>query len=440
MSLKVGLRKLLPRWIFGFYHLLWAVLANIIYRWPSRHLIIIGVTGTKGKSTVSAMITHALNTLGQSCGLLSTATIKIGEQQWLNDLKMTMPGRLKMQKYLSQMVSAGHNYAVVETSSEAIVQWRHFGINYDAAVFTNLTPEHIESHGSFENYKNAKLKLWQVLSKSSKKNLMGKQVEKVSVVNIDDKSAADFLKFNISKTLIYGVDIKIHLPGVQEVSAHEVQTSANKISFTIENVNFSLPIGGLFNVYNALAATALLRGENYSLEQIANALKSFQGAPGRLEYIKAGQEFNVVVDYAHTAESLEAVYKTLAGDNKNLIAVLGSCGGGRDKDKRPRLGELAARYAKKVIITNEDPYDEDPITIMKEVMSGALAHGKVLNDNLFLIADRRQAIAEAFKSAASADDVVIITGKGSEQWLVTAQGKVPWDDRTVAKEELKKII
>ncbi|MFH1111978.1 MAG: UDP-N-acetylmuramoyl-L-alanyl-D-glutamate--2,6-diaminopimelate ligase [Patescibacteria group bacterium] len=446
MSIKSKIRLFFPEWVFGLYHAFWALAGNCIYNWPSRQLIIIGVTGTKGKSTVAAMICHSLNKLGLKCGMISTATIKIGEREWLNNLKMTMPGRLTLQKYLRQMVRAGCKYAVVETSSEGIRQWRHIGINYDIAIFTNLTPEHIESHGSFERYRSAKLKLWKKLQRSPKwlvVNQTKKFIPKVSIVNGDDPEYDKFIFYPADKKFIYSIKEKKFDTGIIHLRAEQVKTEQRSIEFFINNVKFELPIGGKFNVANTLAALTFLVSQEVDLDQAANALKTFTGAPGRLEFIEAGQAFQVVVDYAHTAESLEAIYETLIRSlehksTSQLIAVLGSCGGGRDKDKRVKLGALAAKYADLVIVTNEDPYDEDPQSIMQAVANGAKAMGKQEEKNLWLIIDRRQAIAKALK-LAKAGDTVIVTGKGSEQWLVTKNSKLSWDDRMVIREELNKL-
>ncbi|MFH1866608.1 MAG: UDP-N-acetylmuramoyl-L-alanyl-D-glutamate--2,6-diaminopimelate ligase, partial [Patescibacteria group bacterium] len=388
------------------------------------------------------MICHSLEELGFSCGLISTATIKIGERIWLNDLKMTMPGRLKLQRYLRQMVKAGSKYAVVETSSEGIAQWRHLGINYDAAIFTNLTPEHLETHGSWENYVEAKLKLWASLGRSRKKTTKHSgSIPKVSVINGDDPSCLKFLKFRAEQSYLYTIKIKNQIPGWQLVKATIVSSSSREIKFEVSGIPFVLKLGGIFNVYNALAATTYLLSQGFTLAEAARALKTFPGVPGRLEFIETGQPFKVVVDYAHTPESLEAVYQTLTINQvKNkLIAVLGSCGGGRDKDKRSKLGALAGQYADYVIVTNEDPYDEDPQTIIETVAQGVVGVGKEMGKNLWKVLDRRQAITQAL-GLAKPDDTVVITGKGSEQWLVTRQEKVSWDDRQVVKEEIKKLL
>ncbi len=440
-QVKKIIRSLVPKQILNYYHSLESYLGALKYGWPSKELIIIGVTGTKGKSTVSHLLCHCLNNLGESCGLISTALVRIGDKERLNDLKMTMPGRFTLQKFLRQMVKAGNKYAVVETSSEGIAQGRHLGICYDAAIFTNLTPEHIESHGSFANYRQAKLKLWQVLTTCSKV-IANKKIDKISVVNLDDPEASLFLAQPADIKFGFTLSKNNNLASQHQVVGNITDIKSTQINFKINQTEFNLPIGGKFNIYNSLAVASYLLSQRFSLDGISQSMKNFFGTPGRLEFINQGQDFKVVVDYAHTAESLAAVYETLKKDlpvGGKIIAVLGSCGGGRDQAKRPVLGKLAAEMADYVIITNEDPYDEDPQVIMQAVAEGVKVAGKTENKDLFIISDRRQAIAYAINLSHN-QDVVVITGKGCEQWLVTSTGKIPWDDRQVAREELSKKI
>lgn len=441
MKIKAVVRNMAPQWALNFYHRLWAVVANIVCGLPSQKMVVIGVTGTQGKTTTANMIGHILNELGEKCGIISTATIKVGDKEWLNDLKMTMPGRFKLQRYLQQMVKVGCKYTVVETSSEGINQWRHIGISYDAAVFTNLSPEHIESHGSYVNYRTAKLKLWKKLMWSKPKVIAGVSVPRVSVVNADDKEADLFLSMPADKKIAFSLQSKKKSSAQINLLVEDILTDALKSSFVINGVRFNLPIGGKFNIYNAVASVSTVFGLGFNLSSMAKGIGNFSGVPGRLEFVNAGQSFSVIIDYAHTPESLEAVYNTITTQkqNKKIIAVLGSCGGGRDKVKRPVLGELAGRFADEVIVTNEDPYDEDPQAIMSAVAQGAQAAGKEINKDLFIVPDRRLAINRAV-GAAQAGDVVIITGKGCEQWLMISNGKISWDDRQVAREEIEKIL
>ena len=437
MLFKAFVRKLMPRSAFGWYHWLASWTAALLFGLPARNLVVIGVTGTKGKSTTCAMLWHILQQSGYQTGLISTAQFAIGDKVWLNDLKMTMPGRVKLQRLLRRMVAAGCTHLVLETSSEGLVQSRPAGIPYRLAVFTNLAPEHLESHGSYEAYRTAKGKLFTSLSRS--------KLPTASIINLDDKEAAYFLNFSATNRIGYTIQSRVR-PGLSDIlSASSLIVTPQQAQFIINNKwSVTLSVGGVFNVANALAALGAARACGLALAQAVKSLESFTGTPGRLEFIKAGQPFAVVVDYAHTTESLEALYQTLAPAahqaGGRLLVLLGSCGGGRDKAKREPLGRLAGRYADLVWVTNEDPYDEDPMIIMQAVARGVRASGKYEQENMWVVEDRREAIAQALQRA-EINDFVAISGKGSEQWLCVSGGqKIPWDDRQVVREELVRCM
>jgi len=395
--MKEILKKFIPPFLLGLYHFLLAFLGAVLYRFPSRKLKIIGVTGTNGKTTVVNLTTKILEEAGYKIASLSSIKFKIGNQEWPNTLKMTMPGRLKLQRFLRQALNTGCRYAVLEITSEGIKQHRHQFIDFDIAVFTNLTPEHIEAHGSFEEYRQAKGKLFQA-------------TKGTHIINLDDENAEYFLQFPANKKYTYGL---------------------NKGDINTKNTQFKLRLIGDFNIYNALAAICVGLSQGINLETCKKALEKVRGIPGRMEEV-ISKPFKVFVDYAFTPNALEKVYRTLKPGDRKMICVLGACGGGRDKWKRPELGELAAKYCDGVIVTNEDPYDENPMEIIEQVVKGT--NGKAKK-----ILDRREAIKEALELAQTGDTVVI-TGKGCEPWICVAGGKkIPWDDREVVKEEFKKL-
>ncbi len=436
--MKSLLKKLLPPFILSWYHKLLALFAMVLYGFPSNKLIVIGVTGTNGKSTVVNLIGKTLEEAGHKVGWTSTANFKVAGKEWLNDKKMTMLGRMATQKLLKEMVKNGCQYAIIETSSEGIKQYRHFGINYDIAVFTNLTPEHIEAHGSFENYKKAKGKLFRHLTKKPKKKINGKSVDKIIIVNADDPHADYFLRFNADKKLTYSIN---KTSGFQ---ATAIQLQSNGTTFQLQSSVIShrssiykTNLYGHVNVYNYLAALAVAKTLGISDEIIKQAMLKYQSIPGRFEFIETNQNFKVMVDYAPEPESMKRLYETLKIFSfNNIIHVLGSTGGGRDKARRPILGKLAAENADYVIVTNEDPYDDDPQEIIDQVAQGAIDAGKILNQNLFKILGRKDAIQKAL-SLAKPNDLVLITGKGCEQFICVKNGKkIPWDDRKVVKELL----
>jgi len=426
--MKVLIKKLLPRFLLSWYHFLLAFLGALIYGFPSKKLIVVGVTGTNGKSTVVHLITEVLEKNDFKVASLSSIRFKIDKKEWPNMLKMTMPGRFKLQKFLRNAVKAKCKYAVLEITSEGIKQYRHRFINFDGAVFTNLTREHLEAHKGFKNYKRAKGKLFRALEKSSKKN-------KFAVLNIDDPSFEYFSGLFNGKKYTYGIK-------------NQAEITPNKI-----NLKISLP--GEFNIYNSLAAVGVAQSLGLSPEKTLKILKSIKEIPGRMELI-TDKPFKVFVDYAHTPDSLIKVYETVKSqapsNESRTVCVLGSCGGGRDKWKRPEMGKIAGDYCDEIILTNEDPYDENPNSIIKDIESGfpkfqipALpvrpAGGPAGRSNFKFqkILDRREAINKAL-SLAKKNDIVIITGKGCESWICVANGKkIKWDDRRVVREEFKKI-
>lgn len=433
--MKRFLKKLLPKPLFNFYHWFLAKLADFIYGHPSKKMTVIGVTGTTGKSTTVNLIARVLEEAGFKVGLTSTFNYKIGGKEWINNTKMTMPGRFRLQKILKQMLSAGCTHAVIETSSEGIAQYRHLGIDYDIAILTNLSPEHIESHGSFRRYKEAKGKLFATLMKNRKRS------KKISIVNLDDKHAGYFLNFWADEKWGYTTnqEQRIENQELKTVLAKNISLESWGSRFLVNDTLINFNLVGLFNIYNALAAISVGLSLDVSLDKVKLGLEKVKKMEGRLEEIEAGQNFKVIVDYAHEPRSLESVYQTLKPTVLGkMIAVLGSCGGGRDKARRPVLGKLAAQYADVVIVTNEDPYDEDPQVIIDQVAEGVTTASKVLNKNLYKILDRREAIRKAL-SLAQKEDLVIITGKGAEQCMVVKNKKIPWDDRKVVREELNKV-
>ncbi|NQV00986.1 MAG: UDP-N-acetylmuramyl-tripeptide synthetase, partial [Parcubacteria group bacterium] len=299
-------------------------------------------------------------------------------------------------------------YVVLEVTSEGIKQHRHQFINFQTAVFTNLTKEHIESHGSFENYKKAKGKLFKALKSNGK-----------MIINSDDPNADYFLGFKAREKMKYGLKL-----------AKDIEFSRNGMSFKFEKTQFNLNLIGKFNIYNVLAAISVGLSEKIPLNKIKLALENIKGIPGRMEFV-VKEPFTVIVDYAHTPDALEKVYQTIKESFPGkIIGILGAAGGGRDGWKRLELGKIAEKYLDKIIITNEDPYDESPKVIIDEIANG------LKQKQPKKILDRRQAIHYALE-IAQLGDVVIITGKGCEPWMCVAKGKkVPWDDRKVVKEEL----
>ena len=401
-------------------HFLLAYAAYWWYGRPARKLIVVGVTGTKGKSTTCRLIASVLEAGGNKIGMLTTVEFQVAEKRWLNDKKMTMLGKGQIQSMLKQMVKAGCKYAVVETSSEGILQYRHIGLNYNTTVFTNLGTEHSERHGGFANLKKAKGKIF--------------TKAKVIIANTDDTNSDYYLNFPAPEKHTFGLNAQ----NQPEILGENIISDQSGTDFSVGGKNFRLNIIGKFNVYNALAAIAVGRSQKISDDKITEGLASVKLVEGRMELVDAGQDFKVIVDYAHEPMSLTELFKSMremVGDKK-VIAVVGSDGGGRDKGKREKMGEVAGRLADYVIITDVNCYDEDPAEIAEMLAKGARSAGKKDDINLFIVVDRREAIAKAI-SLADTGDAVAITAKGTEPYIAVAGGqKIPWDDRKVAKEVL----
>jgi UDP-N-acetylmuramoyl-L-alanyl-D-glutamate--2,6-diaminopimelate ligase len=402
VEIKSLIKKILPSFLISFYHFLLAFFGALIYRFPSKKLKLIGVTGTNGKTTTTEMIAEIFEKAGKKIALLNSIRFKIGEKEEINKLRMTMPGRFFIQRFLKKAVKEGCQFAILEVTSEGIKQHRHRFLDFKVAVFTNLAPEHIEAHGSFEKYKEAKGKFF-------------KATKEIHVINAEDENLDYFLKFPAKRKITYGL---------------------KKGDINLENTKIKLKLPGEFNLYNALAAISVAISQGIDKDFAIKVLEEFKGVPGRMEEV-ISKPFKVIVDYAFTPNALEKVYQTLTFNfehrtSNKLICVLGSCGGGRDKWKRPVLGNLAAKYCDEVIVTNEDPYDEDPWQIIEQVASGTKGKAKK-------ILDRREAIRTALKLAKEGD-IVVITGKGCEPSICVAGGKkIPWDDRKVVREEFQKI-
>ena len=435
-----SVRRVIPRPVFEFfqpaYHFMLAFAGALVYRFPSRSMTVIGVTGTKGKTTACNMIAHVLQESGHKTGMTTTVNFRIGEHVWRNEAKQTMLGRFQLQKMLRRMADAGCEYAVVETSSEGIMQFRHTFVDYDVAVFLNLSPEHLDRHKGFENYRAAKMKLFAKLARKKRS---------VGVYNLDDENMAHFL--GISQGEQYGYTLShdvAHAYGRlrQTVELKNVRLGATGSEFDINDEHITLPLIGEFNVQNAGATICVALSQNISLRQVWESLAKFVGVPGRMELVPNDKGFAVIVDYAHEPKSLEAVYKAttdtgIKKEGGKLICVFGATGGGRDTWKRPVMGTIAAYYCDEVILTNDDPYDEDQKSIIAEIRQG-IDHAPFVKGNVHEIVERREAIRKAI-ALAKPGDAVVLTGKGGETVMVVENEKrIPWDERKIVEEELGK--
>jgi UDP-N-acetylmuramyl-tripeptide synthetase len=412
--MKPLLKKIIPKRVLAAYHYVLALLGALVYGFPSRKLFVVAVTGTKGKSSTVEIIRTMFEGAGYKVATAGTIRFSIGSEVEPNLFKMTMPGRFFLQKFLRKAVAKGATHAVIEMTSEGAAQFRHKGIELDALVFTNLSPEHIESHGSLENYIAAKLSLARHLETS-------KKIPRYLVANADDKVGQEFLKTKVEVVVPYSL---------KDAEPYSVDDKTVRFVWKHGQL-FTVPLPGLFNLKNVLAALSLGEAMGIALEVLHKSLEHMGTIAGRAERVGNTQPYAVVVDYAHTPDSLKALFETFK--NRRIIAVMGSTGGGRDKWKRPEMGKVAEEYADMVFLTNEDPYDEDPQKIVEEIAKG------FAKKRPHIILDRRQAIREALREAREGD-AVLITGKGTDPYIMGQKGtREEWSDKKVATEELKKL-
>ena len=413
-----------------FFYKLKAIVACMWYGFPSRNIKVIGVTGTDGKTTTVNLIAQMLEFSGKKVGLTSTLKYKVGDLQWSNRDKMTTQSPFVVQKLLRMMVDEGCDYAILEVTSHAVVQSRIWGINFDVAVFTNLTEDHLDYHGSMENYMKAKGGFIGSLYAMRRKS----NAPKVLVLNGEDKYFEYFDQFKGDLKIKYGLN-------KGDVYASEILLSATGSLFSVnipnDSAKFKVQLIGEFNIYNCLAAISVGLSQGIELKKLAAVFEKVLPVGGRLETVDVGQDFSVVVDYAHTADSLSktcALYKGLT--KGRLILVFGATGGGRDKGKRPIMGEQADRLADIIILTNDDPYFDDQFQIIEDIAKGIK---RTEGEQLYKIVDRVEAIKFALDLAQKGDSV-LIAGKGGEEVIVIGDKKIPHDDRLVVREYLSEKL
>ncbi|HEY4520030.1 MAG TPA: UDP-N-acetylmuramyl-tripeptide synthetase [Candidatus Paceibacterota bacterium] len=414
-TLKTAVSRFFLAPPYSLYHFCLAFLSALYFGFPSRRLIVVGVTGTKGKSSTIEFANAAFEAAGYTTALASTIRTKIASQSKANTRRMTMPGRFFLQDFLKCAIDAKCAVAFIEMTSEGARQHRHRFIALDALVFTNLAPEHIESHGSYEAYANAKFSLGKALVSSSKR-------PRIIIANADDRESARYLTLPVEHAIPFSP------------SAFDARANEGGGTFRMDDTNITIHLPGTFSLQNAIAAALLARAFDIRTDAIRLGFDALKKIPGRAERIHEGQPFLVVVDYAHTPDSLSALYDTYP--NRKKICVLGATGGGRDHWKRPVMGSIASASCEHVILTNEDPYDESPDAIIKNIAAGMKKQPEI-------ILDRRAAIARALSLANNTgkECAVLITGKGTDPTIEGPRGNsTTWSDAEVTREELKKMV
>lgn len=429
-TFRTTIKKIIPTHLFKkiepFGHLLEAILMNVRFGFPGRRLRVIGVTGTNGKTTTSFMIHRMLHESGVKVALLTTVANGIGDDIIPQQEHITTAQASVLQRRLRDFVKAGVEWVVVETSSHALAQHRVWGLPYEIGVITNVTYDHLDYHGTFENYVEAKRQLFVLANKHGMK---------FGAVNADDPSAQKFID-SVANYTTYGIqhgDLRaVNVDLKPDHSTYE--TAIDDDSYKIR-VN----IPGEFNVSNSLAAVAVGRKIGLTPEQIEKGIAALQNVEGRMNVIDEGQPFKVIVDFASTPDAFTNLFESVRPLTKGkLIAVFGSAGR-RDEAKRPVQGEIAGRFADVVIITEEDDRDIDGNQIMEEIAVGARKAGKKDDETLFKILNREEAIGFAMTQAVSEHDVVVLLGKGHEKTIERADGEYPWNEAEVARAALQAL-
>ncbi len=411
--LKKKVASALPSPMLSAYHFVLAFLAALFCGFPSRQIVVVGVTGTKGKSSTIEYLNAIFEAAGWTTAVSSSIRFKVAGESEANTKRMTIPGRFFVQNFMAKAVRAGCGIVFIELTSEGARQFRHRFLALDALLFINLAPEHIESHGSLQAYADAKFELGKQLARSKKR-------PRYMVANADDPESGRYLSLPVE------YPVPFSLAGA---SPHEARERDGY--FTLGETRVTVPLPGAFSLMNALAAGTFARAFGIREDAIARGVAEVRRIPGRAEEIDEGQGFTAVVDYAHTPDSLRAIYE--AYPNRRKVCVLGSTGGGRDLWKRPVMGSVADTYCDTIILTNEDPYDEDPRGIVDMLARG------IEKKTPEIIMDRRSAIARAL-SLAKSGECVIVTGKGTDPTIQGARGTaLPWSDAQVVREELRKM-
>ncbi|QQR83446.1 UDP-N-acetylmuramyl-tripeptide synthetase [Candidatus Peregrinibacteria bacterium] len=420
------------------WHQLKARIAAQRYRFPADHMVVIGVTGTNGKTTTTHLIEHLLRRAGKRVAMLSTIEFRIDGHIQPNTSKMTTLSPFKTQAFLAECLKNDIEYVVIEASSHALHQHRLWGVEFNIGVLTNITHEHLDYHMTMEAYKNAK----KILFKNVERTCQMEPTERVAdiphypamILNTADTYFPEFKQMDCPNKITYGLHSGMVM--ALDMSSH-TDYSTFFLKTPGDEIEVYLPMAGSFNVENALAASSVALACEVDLEDIQAGLACFPGVPGRMERIVSPKGFEVMVDFALTPDALSKLYRTLDQTKKGrLIGIIGGTGE-RDRDKRPMLGKIVAEHTDLTIVTDEEPYSENPRTIMEAVLDGAKKTNKTLDRDLFLIEDRYRAIEFAVEHAEP-NDTIVVTGMGNFQTRSTNAGPIAWDEREVVREIIER--
>ncbi|MFN3531474.1 MAG: UDP-N-acetylmuramoyl-L-alanyl-D-glutamate--2,6-diaminopimelate ligase [Candidatus Brocadia sp.] len=414
---KIDVAPRIPRIIVSNTRSALAALSCRFYGGPSSQMTVVGITGTNGKTTTSYLTKSIIEASGDKAGLIGTIQYQIGKRAI--PAQETTPESVEIQSYLSEMLKSGIKYAVIEASSHALSQHRLDGVRFSSAIFTNLSIEHLDYHVNIRNYRAEKLKL-----------VKGLGTEAFAILNADHNASKHFAECTKSQVVWYGIKKKN-----ADVTAEIIHMGADVTRLLLNSpwgkILINVKLAGKHNIYNALAAAANALALGFKIDTIKAGIESLSVVPGRLEKVDCGQDFHVYVDFAHTHQALQVVLSTLREITTGRIILVFGCGGDRDRKKRPKMGHIAEKYADLSWITSDNPRSEDPHSIISEIQKG------IRNQGCFRVqADRKIAIEEAI-SEAKKGDVVIIAGKGHEQYQITKGTISPFDDREIVRQILQ---
>lgn len=385
---------------------------------PARRMKLIGITGTNGKTTTAFLLKDIFEKNGYKCGLVGTVQDMAGDTVFYSE--RTTPDSFELNCLFSKMVKRGCGYCIMEVSSQALSQGRVDGLSFDCAVFTNLTQDHLDYHGTFENYAKAKKKLFSMCRKG--------------IINIDDEKGLYMTHGEKCQSVTYSL-----LEDSADYTAKNIVQKSNGTEYEIIHKNKSIKvkvgIPGLFSVYNSLAAIVCASQEGIPLEKAVRSLKDSKGVKGRAEVVPTNRDFTVIIDYAHTPDSLENILKTIKGFAQGRIITVFGCGGDRDKAKRPVMGEIAVKFSDYLIVTSDNPRSENPQEIIKDILKGC----KNAEITVETIENRRKAIERAL-AIGEKDDIILLAGKGHETYQILGDKKIHFDEREIVSEYLNREV
>ncbi len=444
-QLKSSGRKLLGKGfspgapLYELYHRSRGITAATIWGFPSSKMVVIGVTGTNGKTTTANILAYILEAAGKKVGLATTVNFWDGKNKLTNETKMTTQSPFALQKLLRQMVKNNCEYAVIETSSHALAQHRTWGIFYDVAIFTNLTQDHFDYHNTFEEYRDAKAKLFKELPASPPTG----RVPKIAILNIDDPSWKYFDQYSADKKVYFTLNPADELINKNNlIAANDIEISPLGNRFILDTPIGATPIRsklvGQFNIQNCLAAAGAAMALGITPDLIKKALAAIDTIPGRMEKIEGGQQFEVITDYAHTPDGFKQVFSTVEKFTEGRIIAVFGAAGNRDKSKRPILGKIAGEYGDILVLTEEDPGSENPAKIIEEIKIGIPESFKE-GENMFTVLDRKEAVRKAFE-LAKPEDTVLLLALGAQTIMATKEGTIPYDERQYAKSVLQLAV